>query len=76
MQFCILLVGVMVFVFYQFNSSPLNFNPKAEEAVIKSEYAQQYKELQRNHKSIEEEKKVLFSNKLTEESKKQLIFLG
>ena len=76
MQFFILLVGVMVFVFYQFNSSPLNFNPKAEEAVIKSEYANQYEELQRNHKSIEEEKKVLFSKELTEESKKQLIFLN
>ena len=27
MQFFILLIGVMVFVFYQFNASPLNFNP-------------------------------------------------
>src|SRR5690606_23717469 len=29
MQFFILLVGVMVFVFYQFNQAPLNFNPAA-----------------------------------------------
>ena len=36
MQFFILLTGVMVFVFYQFNASPLNFNPKANEAVISS----------------------------------------
>jgi SSS family transporter len=33
MQFFILLVGVMVFVFYQFNESPLNFNPTAIEDV-------------------------------------------
>ena len=29
MQFFILLVGVMVFVFYQFEHAPINFNPKA-----------------------------------------------
>ena len=29
MQFFILLVGVMVFVFYQYNAAPLNFNPSA-----------------------------------------------
>ncbi|MEM7086899.1 MAG: sodium:solute symporter [Bacteroidota bacterium] len=46
MQFFILLIGVMVFVFYQFNSSPLNFNPAAEKDVLKSEYAEQYRDLQ------------------------------
>ena len=29
MQFFILLLGVMVFVFYEFNSAPINFNPQA-----------------------------------------------
>ena len=42
MQFFILLVGVMVFVFYQFNSAPLHFNPAAEEAVLSSSYAAEY----------------------------------
>ena len=37
MQFFILLVGVMVFVFYQFNATPLSFNPLAEETGIHSE---------------------------------------
>ncbi|MFC4634192.1 sodium:solute symporter [Dokdonia ponticola] len=54
MQFFILLVGVMVFVFYQFNATPLNFNPAATEAVYASEYADEYKaiekRLERNHK--------------------------
>ena len=58
MQFFILLVGVLVFVFYQFNSSPLNFNPAATDAVLKSEYAIEYKALQLNHKEIEEKKKL------------------
>ncbi len=46
MQFFILLVGVMVFVFYQFNSSPLHFNPAAVNDVMASEYAEQYQELE------------------------------
>ena len=33
MQFFILLVGVMVFVFFQFNQSPIHFNPKAKEII-------------------------------------------
>src|SRR5690625_938559 len=45
MQFFILLVGVMVFVFYQFNASPLNFNPVAKQVVMDSEYASEYEEL-------------------------------
>ena len=46
MQFFILLVGVMVFVFYQFNASPLHFNPAAVKNVNKSVYANEYKALE------------------------------
>ena len=53
MQFFILLVGVMVFVFYQFNASPLNFNPAATKIVQNSEYAQEYKTLEKKHSEIE-----------------------
>ncbi len=72
MQFFILLVGVMVFVFYQFNSSPLNFNPKAKEAVISSQYALEYKSLEQQHLQIENSKKTLIFEGLTAENKKQL----
>ena len=54
MQFFILLVGVMVFVFYQFNYAPLNFNPAATETVLSSEYANQYEDLVIAHDSIQE----------------------
>jgi len=50
MQFFILLVGVMVFVFYQFNEAPLNFNPTATELVLNSEYADEFKALQKEQK--------------------------
>lgn len=58
MQFFILLVGVMVFVFYQYNSSPLNFNPAATTAVMESDYAEDYKILQEGQVALEAEKRI------------------
>lgn len=59
MQFFILLIGVMVFVFYQFNSSPLNFNPAAEKNVMNSEYAEQYRDLQAEKQILETDIKAV-----------------
>lgn len=59
MQFFILLVGVMVFVFYQFNPYPLNFNPAATKAVMNSQYAPQYEELSREHREVQQQKKII-----------------
>lgn len=53
MQFFILLVGVMVFVFYQFNFSPLNFNPTATKAVLQSEYSEDYQQLMKEHHQLQ-----------------------
>mgnify|MGYP005811676273 FL=1 len=58
MQFFILLVGAMVFVFYQYNSSPLNFNPAATEAIMQSDYANDYQALENDHKELEKEKRM------------------
>ena len=58
MQFFILLVGVMVFVFYQFNEAPLNFNPIATELVLNSEYADEYHNLQQEQKDNFETKQL------------------
>src|SRR5690606_30600874 len=56
MQFFILLTGVMVFVFYQFNQAPLNFNPAAQEAVLNSTYADEYRGLMQTNETLQEEK--------------------
>ncbi|CAM4337318.1 sodium:solute symporter [Gillisia limnaea] len=56
MQFFILLTGVMVFVFYQFNQAPLNFNPAAQEAVLNSEYSEEYRDLMENNEALQAEK--------------------
>ena len=76
MQFFILLTGVMVFVFYQFNSSPLNFNPKANEAVINSTYQVEYAQLEQQHDEIENEKKILLIDGLQEHEKSIIIRLN
>ncbi|HLT32411.1 MAG TPA: sodium:solute symporter [Aquaticitalea sp.] len=59
MQFFILLVGVMVFVFYQFNASPINFNPAADNAIVNSEYVEEYQSLKEEQSKIFNDKKTI-----------------
>lgn len=46
MQFFILLVGVMVFVFYQFEPAPIHFNPKAIAVVKNTSESEAFKTLE------------------------------
>ena len=68
MQFFILLVGVMVFVFYQFNEAPINFNPTATELVMNSEFSEAYKNLQKEQEIIFYEKQALIKSFLNSET--------
>ncbi len=45
MQFCILLIGVLVFVYYQFNAPPLFFNTQETTKLEKSIYATDYQNI-------------------------------
>ncbi|MCB0445709.1 MAG: sodium:solute symporter, partial [Gelidibacter sp.] len=65
MQFFILLVGVMVFVFYQFNPSPVNFNPETTELVSNSSYANEYKAIEQEQHTIFEKKQALINSYIT-----------
>ena len=56
MQFFILFIGVMVFIFYQFNLSPLNFNPQANKVIVGSSYENEYKNLKNKLSEIHFEK--------------------
>jgi SSS family solute:Na+ symporter len=49
MQFFILFVGAMVFVFYQFAMPPLFFNPVQREKVAASQYGAQFRGLESEH---------------------------
>ncbi|WP_310993255.1 sodium:solute symporter [Aequorivita marina] len=73
MQFFILLVGIMVFVFYQFNAAPLHFNPAAVNDVKNSEYASEYEALEAQKKVLDHklsESQIAFS-KATSQIEKQ-----
>lgn len=61
MQFFILLVGVMVFVFYQFETAPLHFNPKAVQTVLNSSQKPAYIKLEKEHTKTQEERHRLMS---------------
>lgn len=52
MQFFILFVGILVFLFYQFVMPPLHFNQANVDQVMQSEYAEQYEELQVKQKMV------------------------
>jgi SSS family transporter len=67
MQFFILLIGVMVFVFFQFVQPPLYFNPIEEKNLLESEHSQEYLLLQNKYKEV-------FEKKL--ESSKELLSAG
>ena len=59
MQFLILLTGVMVFVFFQFNPVPLNFNPNNKALIEKSAYKNEYHSLEKQLEVLSEDKKVI-----------------
>ena len=58
MQFTVLFVGMMVFVFYQFNNSPLHFNSDNIHRLQESQYAQQFSALEQKHAEVFEQKKA------------------
>jgi Na+/proline symporter len=58
MQFMILLIGVLVFAFYQFNRPPMFFNNYEVNKVKQSSYATQYNYLDQQYTQAFEQKKV------------------
>lgn len=49
MQFCILLIGVLVFAYYQYNTPPLFFNQAEAKKLENSSYSTQYQSLITQH---------------------------
>ena len=54
MQFFILFIGVMVFVFFQFEKTPLNFNPLSQKLKNNTEYRQLNADFNKNFEQKEE----------------------
>lgn len=76
MQFFILLVGIMVFVFYQFNEAPVNFNPQATEVVLNSNYADEYKKLQDEQTKIFNDKQKIIASYINDKNKNAASFIA
>ena len=68
MQFFILFIGIMVFVFYQFNPSPLNFNPQGEEVIVNTVYQNEYIELKESLEDNFKEKTLVVNQFLINEN--------
>lgn len=65
MQFLILLIGVLVFAFYQFNRPPMFFNNYEVDKVKQSSYATQYNYLDQQYTQAFEQRKAKANNLLT-----------
>ena len=59
MQFFILFVGILVFLFYQFIMPPLHFNQENTEMVKQSNYAANYERLEVKQAAVFNEKRAL-----------------
>ncbi|MDF1672049.1 MAG: sodium:solute symporter [Vicingaceae bacterium] len=58
MQFIILFIGVMVFVFYQFNQPPIFFNQVEKHKVEQSIYADDFNKIKEEYSAVFEKKKA------------------
>jgi len=67
MQFFILLTGVLVFLFLQFNDHPVLFNQTALKELQQSEYRQDVIEMQRKHRDALQNRKDLYESYLESE---------
>ena len=78
MQFFILLIGVLVFVFFQFEKAPLHFNPYASEKIKATEGSDKFQALEIVNDIIYQEKQKqlqkedFFSNTASQEKYLQL----
>ena len=59
MQYFILLIGVLVFVYYMFNTSPLFFNQLAVDKLKATAYKEQVIKIEEDHTSLTGQKKQL-----------------
>lgn len=57
MQFIILMIGVLVFVFYQFTMPPVVFNPALMNNSIRAEWKEEVNALEANHERVFDEKR-------------------
>lgn len=72
MQFIILFIGAMVFVFFQFVTPPLFFNPVETKKVKSGSYSEEYKNLEKEFDDLQQLKREKLRTMLNESSKSSL----
>jgi Na+/proline symporter len=65
MQFLILFIGVLVFVFYQFNTPPVHFNQVQTEALRQSAYASEFGRLEQSYQANFDSSKQVYTQLLS-----------
>jgi solute:Na+ symporter, SSS family len=68
MQFLILLIGALVFTFYQFNQAPVFFNQVQVNKVAKSSYGDSLKLMEQQYAQLSEQKKSVLTHWLKDNS--------
>lgn len=64
LQFSILLIGVLIFVFYEFNQRPIYFNPTQEKLAIQGSYSEEFNTLKAKYLDLQKERRdFLLSSK-------------
>ena len=61
MQFFILLLGAMVFVFFEFNTSPVNFNPQVI-SYMEEKHTNEFNVISKQYDEINSEKEDFKKN--------------
>ena len=74
MQFLILLVGVLVFVFYQYNASPIFFNKVETDKLLTSQYAPQFQALEKQYSEVSEQRRKLLLSSEQLDNKQLIIY--
>ncbi len=72
MQFIILFIGAMVFVFFQFVTPPLFFNPVETEKVKSGSYSQEYSQLETEFEILQDQKREKLRAMLDESSSENI----
>ncbi len=65
MQFCILFIGAMIFVFFQFVTPPLFFNPVESANVRNGAHSQAYEHLESEFELLHDEKQIYIRQMLS-----------
>lgn len=71
MQFIILFIGVMVFVFYQFNRPPIFFNQVEENKIVQSEYQKDWENLNQQFEINFHQKKAVLQDIVSKEQRNE-----